>query len=324
MANKYLDKIISWKPIANFIAFSKRLVIPGFDSLPIYNVGEFFIKGIQKSSITTRSAAASFNFIIAIFPTILFFFTIIPYLPIDNFQEILIGLLNDVLPESAYETISSTVEDIISRKRGSLLSVGFILALYFSTKGIRSLIQAFNSTYHFKEKRSLIKIRLVSVLLVVVISVIVIVAILLIIVGTEALNFLIEKELIKGYFSYFLIQFTRWIIVVAMIFFTISFIYYIAPAKEQRFRFISAGSSLATILSLISSLGFDFYVNNFSNYNALYGSLGTLIIIMLWIYFNGIILLIGFELNASIQSAGTKNVMDKLQQKAEAEEKMEI
>ena len=99
----------------------------------------------------------------------------------------------------------------------------------------------------------------------------------------------------------------------------ISFIYYLAPAKRQRFRFFSAGSTLATILSLITSLGFDFYVNNFSNYNALYGSLGTLIVVMLWIYFNGIILLIGFELNASIQHAGTKNQFNKLTQKAEAE-----
>lgn len=320
MNNKYLVKILSWKPIKSFIAFSKKLVLPGFDRVPIFDVGAFFVKGIQKSSITSRAAATSYSFFLAIFPAILFFFTIIPYLPIDNFYEILMGLLGDILPQSAFDTISSTVEDIISRKQGSLLSVGFILALYFSTKGIRSLIEAFNGTYHYTDKRSFIKIRLVSVFLVILMSVIIIVAILMIIVGTEALNFLEEKDIIHGYFSYLLIQSTRWIVVIAMIFFTISFIYYLAPAKRQRFRFFSAGSTLATILSLITSLGFDFYVNNFSKYNALYGSIGTLIVIMLWIYFNGIILLIGFELNASIQHAGTQSVMDKLTQKAEAEQ----
>ncbi|MCF8297706.1 MAG: YihY/virulence factor BrkB family protein [Saprospiraceae bacterium] len=320
MANKYLDKVLSWKPIKSLIAFLKKLILPGFDRVPIFDVGAFFVKGIQKSSISTRAAATSYNFFLAVFPAILFFFTIIPYLPIDNFQEILMGLLADILPQSAFETISSTVEDIVGRKHGSLLSVGVILALYFSTKGIRSLIEAFNDTYHFDEKRSFIKVRLVSIFLVIIMSVIIIVAILMIIIGTEALNFLAEKDIIHGYFSYFLIQSTRWIVVIAMIFFTISFIYYLAPAKRQRFRFFSAGSTLATILSLVTSLGFDFYVNNFSKYNALYGSIGTLIVIMLWIYFNASILLVGFELNASIQHAGTQNVLDKLTQKAAAEQ----
>ncbi len=320
MFKRIYTKFLNWKVVSNFITFLKRIILPGFDGLPFFEVIVFFIKGIQKGSLTSRAAATAFNFFLAIFPAILFFFTIIPYLPIENFQEILMSLLNDVLPKSAFETISSTIEDIILRKRGSLLSIGFIMALYFSTSGIRSLIVAFNSTFHAIEKRSTVKIYLISLLLVIVLSIIIIVAITMIVIGTDVLEFLVAKGLIKGYFSYFLIQFVKWIVIIAMVFFIISFMYYLAPAHIQRFRFFSAGSTLATVLSIVTSLGFDFYVTNFSRYNALYGSIGTLIVIMLWIYFNALILLIGFELNASIQSAGVQSSIDKLNKKNKLEQ----
>lgn len=300
---EFYKKIIDWKPVSKTIAFSQKLVLPGFDGIAFYDVFLFFIKGIQKGSITQRASSLSFNFFLALFPAIIFFFTLIPYLPINDFQTTLFGILQSVLPENAFETVKSTISDILTNKRSGLLSVGFLMTLYFATNGVNAVIDAFNKSYHTSENRPWIKQRLISVFLVIILAVLLITAIALITVGSFLLNYLVEYGILKGEITIYLLFASRWIILLAMLFFGISFLYYFAPAKKKRFRFISAGSSLATFLILITTFGFNFYVTNFSKYNALYGSIGTLIIILMWIYFNAIILLIGFELNASISNA---------------------
>ena len=296
--------IVRYKPVLKFLQFTKRIILPGFDGLPLYNVASFFFQGIFKGSITTRASSIAFSFFLAVFPMIIVFFTLIPFVPIQNFQETLLNIIDNVLPDQAEAVVRSTVIDIIERPRGGLLSFTFVLALVFATNGFDSIIEAFNRTYHTLETRTWIKQKLVSSLLFLIITVIIIVSIAMIIAGDLFLNFLVEKHILTNLITYYLIEVTRWIILVAMFFFTISFIYYLAPAKASKFRFISAGSTLATLLSLLASVGFNYYVQNFSNYNALYGSIGTLLIILFWIYFNAMILLIGFELNASIQHAG--------------------
>lgn len=296
-------KILISGTVRSFIAFTKRLVMPGFDGLSLYDVSIFFVRGIQRGSITTRASSFSFNFFLAVFPAIIFFFTIIPYIPVAHFQDTLLQLMRDFIPEKAYGAVEGTLFDIVKRPRGGLLSIGFILAMYFSTNGINSLIESFNQTYHTIDTRSAYKQRLISILLVLILSVLVIIAITLIIVGPLVLEFLASKNILRDRFTLQMIIFGKWIVVVALFFFVFSFLYYLAPAKRRQFRFISAGSTLATGLTVITSIGFNYYVNNFLRYNTLYGSIGTLMIVMLWIYFNAIIVLVGFELNASIFNA---------------------
>lgn len=283
--------------------YSRKLVIPGFDGMPLYDVAAFFVKGLQKGALSMRAAAFSFNFFLALFPAIIFFFTIIPYIPIPGFQDKLLDLMQDFIPKKAYDVVEETLFDIVKRPRGGLLSLGFIMAMYFSTNGIHSLIEAFNQTRHTIETRSWIKQRLISVALVFILSMLVIIAIALIALGPVALKFLVEHNLLHDAFSYYLIIAGKWIISLAMLFFAFSFLYYLAPAAESRFRFISPGSTLSTVLTVLASVGFNYYVNSISQYNTLYGSIGTLIIIMVWIYFNAWIVLIGFELNVSIRNA---------------------
>jgi membrane protein len=212
-------------------------------------------------------------------------------------------MIHDFMPKSAYETVKETVEDIVTRPRGGLLSIGFILALYFSTNGINSLMEAFNNTYHLIETRSDFRQRLISALLVFILSVLLIISIGLMTLGPVILAVLIPEKILESTFYSILIWFLTWAVTIATLFFAISFIYYLAPARRRDFRFISAGSSLATLLVILTTLGFNFYVDNFASYNILYGSIGTLMVVLLWIYFNAISLLIGFELNASIYNA---------------------
>jgi membrane protein len=301
-----LNKILNLRPVLFLIGISKKIVLPGFDGVPLYNVAVFFVKGLYEGYITTRAAAVSFSFFLAIFPSLIFLFTIIPFIPIQNFQQSLLMLIQDFIPGPTYLSVKETIEDIVTHPRGGLLSLGFVLALYFATSGIHNLIDAFNSTYHAIETRSVIRQRLISVFLVVILSFLLIISIGLMTFGTHLLGWIFPAEILKSIIYIFVIWLIKWLIILVTLFFAISFIYYFAPAKKENFRFISAGSTLATLLVVITTQGFNFYVSNFSKYNALYGSIGTLLIILLWIYFNAISLLIGFELNVSIVNARKK------------------
>jgi membrane protein len=295
--------ILSWPVISWPIRVSKKVVLPGFDGLPLYDVTRFFIKGLWEGYIGSRASSISFNFFLAIFPSLIFLFTIIPFVPIENFQQTLLGLIHDLVPRTTYETIRETVEDIVTRPRGGLLSLGFLLTLYFTTNGIHSMMEAFNSTFHSIETRSWFKQRLVSTMIVVIISILLIISIGLMTFGTALLRLILPEEFSASMIYVSLFWLLKWLVILLTLFFTISFMYYFAPAKKRHFRFISAGSTLATILVIITTMGFNFWVDNFGRYNLLYGSIGTLMIVLLWFYFNSFSLLIGFELNASILKA---------------------
>jgi membrane protein len=285
---------------------AKKITFPGFDKVPLHDVAVFFIRSMVNGSITTRASSIAFNMFLALFPAIIFFFTLIPYIPVNNFQNELLDLFKEIFPTNVYNSLIDTLTDIVTIKRGGLLSVGFIAALYFSTNGISALMGAFNATYLTFETRSFIAQKLISVFLVIIITLLITVAIILLIFSQFAINYLIMAGILKLNITYYLVKSGNWIIIIALFFFAISFLYYLAPAKKTKWKFISAGSSLATLLTIVTSIGFSYYVNNFGSYNKLYGTIGTLIALLLWMYFNALILLIGFELNTSISNAQLK------------------
>ena len=294
------------KKLANFF---KKIKPIGFAGLNLYDVAIFFVKGLQEGAITTRASSLAFNFFLAFFPSIIVFFTLIPYIPIIGFQETLMEILSNILPPSTNNATFNTLDDIINNQRGGLLSIGFILALYFSTNGMSSLIQAFNSSYHIRENESIIKHQLLSILLTVVISALVFLTIILIIFGKTTITYLVDFQLINQNKIVFL-NIAKWIVLIFMLFIGITTIFNIGPAVKSKIKIFSPGAILATLFIILTSIVFSYYIDNFSQYNKIYGSIGTLIIILLWIYFNAIFLLIGFELNASILNA-KKNLTNK-------------
>ena len=271
--------------------------------MPVYDVADFFFTGIQRGAIKTRAQSLAFSFFLALFPAIIFLFSLIPYIPVDNFQNQLLDLIKNLLPVNAYEATRVTIEDIIKHQRSGLLSIGFLFALYFTSNGFMALMKGFNSSYHISEKRSPSKRRMASVVLTFILSTLLILAIVLIIFGEFATKYLVDKQILRTKTQIWLLLIGKWTIVLALFLMAISFLYYYAPSSKKRWRFVSAGSTLATALTILTSILFAYYVNNFGQYNKLYGSIGTLVIIMLWIYFNSLILILGFELNASIDTA---------------------
>jgi len=283
--------------------WAKRITLPFFDGVPLFSVAVFFWRSIVNGSLTTRASAVAYSFFLALFPATIFLFTLIPYIPIPDFQDKLFLLLKSVVPESTFGAIEGTVADIIMRPRGGLLSLGFVMALVFATNGVNSIMAAFDATVHNINRRNWIGQWLISLVVLIILWTLLALAIALVTGGQVLLDYLVEHTRSFDRFTYHLLSVTKWVVIVALFFFAYAFLYYMAPATKTKWRFISAGGSLATVLSILALFGFTYYINHFSQYNKLYGSIGTLLIILFLIYIMALILLVGFELNASIYQA---------------------
>jgi membrane protein len=281
----------------------KNIVLPGFDGIPISNVISFVIKGFQKGVLVTRASSIAFNLLLALLPASIFMFTLIPFIPIRNFQPELIRLFENILPANAFIFMRTTIIDVVTHRSGGWLIIMLIATIIFSTNGIHAVIHAFVVSAHNFKTRTWIDQRKISIVLLLIVVSLISVAVFLVIFGKYAVNRLVVLHIIKRNLVIYILLILKWILIVILLFLAISFLYYFAPAKKGDFRFFSPGSTLATLLFILTSLGFSAYVNHYGQYNKLYGSLGTLMVILAWLYLNSIAILIGFELNVSIKAA---------------------
>ncbi len=309
MKKKIEERIIQSKVYNAFLEILKKIRIEKRD-ISAYDIVIVFIKKVRKDEIIERANSVAFNFTLAIFPAIIFLFTLIPYIHYPPKLDVkILKFMQDVMPYSLYEAAASTIEDIVSKPRGGLLSLGFILALYLATNGMSSLMRAFNKCYKTVDKRSFIKTKLIATALTFTLAFELFFAIILLIVGQFFITMLDEYIQIKDYLVY-LIVVLRFVVIFIVFLTGISCIYYLAPAVHNRWRFFSFGSFVATLLSIAVSYGFSFYINNFAMYNKLYGSIGALIAMMVWLSILSMVLLLGFEINASIDQA-TKEKLER-------------
>lgn len=282
---------------ALFIDWTKVCILPGFSPLPLYTVASFFFTEIGKDSLVNKASSLAYNFMLALFPAIIFLFTLIPFIPKRiGFQKQLMELIVLILPADAYKAFEATLNEIVNKQNGGLLSFGFFLSLFFATNGVHSLMMAFNKSSLIIESRSWLKQRLIAVLLTITIALSVIICIVAMTIGV----LILKKLNIHGSFMVYLIQLSRWALLGILYFVTISILYKYGPSHVKKWKFFSPGSCLATILAFLTIWGFSFYIDNFSSYNKIYGSISTLIVLMIWLYLNSLILLVGFELNASV------------------------
>lgn len=297
---KIHQQFLKFKPYDQIIEWSKGTTLPGFGKLPLYTVFVFFFQEIARESILNKASSLAYNFMLAIFPGIIFLFTLIPYIPINNFQEQLLDLIQLALPDNAFDILETTLEDIIKRQNSGLLSAGFVLCTFFATNGLTTLMMTFNKSSLSSESRNWIQKRVVALALSLTIVSALTVGISLYAGSNYLINYLknhIDYDI--QWFWAFLIKTAQWVILFGIYFVTVSMIYKFGPSSKK-WKLFTPGATLATILAMLSFSFFTFYINNFSAYNKLYGSIGTLIVVMIWMYINALILIIGFELNASI------------------------
>jgi len=304
------------KPSQSLMKWAKRVKLFNKE-LSLYLISAIFLKKLKDNEINMKASAVAFNFTLAIFPAIIFLFTLVPYLPIDNLQDEILMLLSDVSPDSIDGQLYATVNDIINKPREGLLSFGFITALFLATNGMIALMNAFDSCYRSdKKKRGFLKKRLIATFLTFILAFILFMTIVLLIVGRIILDALSEIELMNKFYIN-LLDILRYVAVILMFFISNSVIFYLAPSVHRRWKFFSIGSVIATGLSILVSVLFSFYLDNFGLYNKIYGSIGAMIGVMVWILAISNVLLIGFEVNTTIDTA--KSHLKRLERKLERE-----
>lgn len=296
--HRFLRRFVFYRYL---VECTKYIEFPGFKPISLYTVAVFFFDELSRGTVANKASSLAYNFMLALFPATIFLFTLIPYIPIHHFQDNLLNLLEQIMPGDAYDAFQNTITDIVKNQNGKLFSFGFLTTLFFATNGVNRLMQAFNKSSLQTETRGYLRRRWVALVLTVVISVSLLVAVAIMIAGHKILIFLQSHIASSAHAWIFVIALLRWLIVILIFFVTVALLYRYGPAHKQRWKFLSPGAIVATALAVLTSVGFTYYINNFSSYNKIYGSIGTLIVVMIWLYLNSLIILIGYELNASIE-----------------------
>lgn len=281
----------------------RLIIIPGFEGVPLYDVLVYFIRGFTKVNLVDRAAAVAFNVFLALFPMILFLFTLIPYLPLQGVTTNLLEALQEILPPGTYESVANTIKEIMSIEHGGLMSIGLLLAFYFSTSAVSSFFRGFNMGDKEFGQVSFIKEQLYSILVMIMFVALLLLSIVLMTMGQRLLSVFFVKIHFYNDFVIFLINLLRWIIAIFALIVAMSLLYHFGDPRSKKFKLFTPGTLLFTGLFIVGTLLFNFYISNISTYNVLYGSIGGLIIFVMWIYFNCILILVGYELNKSIAKA---------------------
>jgi membrane protein len=300
---KIKQRILNTVAVRTVIVVSKKIVLPGFDGQSVYDVSRFFFEAITHGSIPDRAAAISFKFLLAFFPAILVLISLIPYIPVENLQETVMGKAQDLMPQDAYGLIESTLENLLSKKYSTLISIGFIFVLFFASNTIKAILDGLNASYHLSQSRKPVNQRLISLGLLIALPITMGLALVIMGLSGFVIEYLRINDLLGNFLTYYGLELLKWLISALLILLSISTLYNVANVNKNKWRLISAGATLSTFGVIVVSLGFAFYVNNFGNYNKLYGSLGALLVTLMWIYLNFITILVGFELNTSISKA---------------------
>ena len=297
---KKIEDNLAKVPVVNLLVrFGKKIKIPGLQGLSLYDVIEMYIIGIIRGALTTRAGGIAFSFFMAIFPFFLFILTLIPYIPIDGFQEGLFELIKDGLPPKTFDAVKNVIDDIINNQYGGLLSLGFLLSMFLMTNGINAIFGGFEHSYHIVEHRNNFKAYFIALGVSLLLTLFLIITVTLIILYQVALA-KIDKVGWINTNDLNLFYYGRALLFLIMIFIIVSFLFRYGTTEGKNIRFFSPGAILTTILSTIFFYLFGIYVVKFATYNKLYGSIGTLLILMMFVWLNSVILLLGFELNASI------------------------
>ena len=276
--------------ITNFLKTIKWEILYGFS---LYELLNLYFTGILKGSITTRAGSISFSFFMAFFPFLLFVLNLIPFIPIDNFDQIFLDLLESLIPKESSAFFHDIFIDINSNKRSGLLSTTLFFSIILIGSGVNSVFAGFSDSYHIEFSRNFIKQYLYAIM----VGFILVVVVLLATVFSIAFDFLIARDI--SIISY-LFLFLKYVFLMIIALIVFSSLYFFGTIQGRNLRFISPGSFMTTFLLVISTYFFGIYIDNFANYNELYGSIGALIIMMLYIWINSISLLLGFELNVVI------------------------
>ena len=292
-------------PLTYLVKKSKTWSPPGFQGMNLYAVLRHFLKDFDMPTFTEKASAISYNFIMSVPTSCLFLFTLIPNLPFVSKRGMkyqLHALIHDIVPSKTYNAgLIQFVDSFINGSKIGMLSFTFVLSLFFASGAVMGLMRSFNKNYVGFQRMRGLKARWEAIKLTMMLFGLLLLCLILLLLQWNILNWLGIKDLtIKN-----LIFYGKWIFIIGLIFYSYAFIYRYAPSTTRRWNLVSPGAVVSTFLSILVTIGFTAFVNNFGRYNILYGSIGTIMVIMIMIFLNSLVVLIGFEINLSINTLKT-------------------
>ncbi|WP_130734148.1 YihY/virulence factor BrkB family protein [Flavobacterium sp. J27] len=292
--------------IKNLVAICKKIRLSSLEGLTLYDIIELYVLGILKGAFSYRASAVAFSFFMALFPFALFILNLIPYIPIENFQDDFLFFVEKGVPPNTYDAIELIIKDIMNTSYKSLLSSGFILSIFLMTNGVNAILGGFEMSTHITITRGFFRQYFIALAISITLSLILIITVASIVI----FEVLIQKIKVQGLITndVHLIEWGRYLFVILMILITTSILYKFGTTETKNISFISYGAVFTTLLIVLTSYIFGIYVEKFARYNELYGSIGTLLVLMFYIWINCMVLLLGFELNATINKLKRKNL----------------
>ncbi len=277
-------------------------MISGFKGMSPVGVGKQAVKDFMEDDMNTHAAALTYRVLLAIFPFLIFILTLLGALNMKNFFDAMLDEARRVLSADLYSQFESILDQVQSGANGGLLSFGLLLAVWSASGGVRSVMHALNVAYDVEEERTLWKKYVASILFTIGLAVILLAAIMLMFLGPQSMEWLAGQI---GLGSVFVDVWTllRYPAAILLMVLAVALIYYFFPNVDQPFKVVSPGSVIAVVVWVIATLGFSWYLTNFGNYNATYGSLAGVIIMLFYLYISSAILLLGAEVNAVIFKA---------------------
>lgn len=305
MSEEIENKLNKIPLIKQLVVFTKAIKLKTLEGLSLYDILEMYVLGIFKGAFSYRASAIAFSFFMALFPFALFILNLIPFIPLENFQADFLEFVENGVPPNTYDAIEMILKDIMGTSHQGLLSSGFILSILLMTNGINAILGGFEMSEHITITRGFFRQYFISLAISLILSLILIVTVAAIVIA----EVMIQKINIHGYVAdVSVIEWSRYGFIILMILVTTSVLYKFGAKETSKISFISYGAVFTTILIILSSYIFGVYVEKFARYNELYGSIGTLLVLMFYIWINCMVLLLGFELNATISKLKRKNL----------------
>lgn len=303
MVQRLKRKLLYSRSNRRVIKWARRIILPGFEGFSLFEISRFFFRALFTGNLVMRASAISFKLFLAFFPAVIVLLTMIPYIPIADFQTKLLTTFHDMLPGEVYTFIESTLHDLLIRKHGTLLSVSFLVGVYMASNSIDAILAGFSDSTNHTTWHSPLKQRLLSIGLLVALTILTMIAIPLLTFSGTVIYQLDDLGFFTSYFQVAALFAAKWVVSIFVVVMFVSLLYNAGDPTARRFRLFTPGAILAMMLILLVSQVLAFFFSYITDYNALYGSIGAILAVQLWLYFNMIVLLVGYELNTSIVKA---------------------
>ncbi|MFC4688897.1 YihY/virulence factor BrkB family protein [Dokdonia genika] len=295
------QRLMRFKPFCWIVAMLDKVVIPGFEGMTLLNLSRAYFTGIIKGALGSRAGSIAYSFFMAIFPALIFVLNLIPYVPVPDFDIKFMAFIYELIPSQSLDFFRPIISDIAQNERAGLLSVAGLLALFLTANGINSIFSGFEGSHYNEINRSFFRQYAVAIATSIILALLLVTTISVVVYFEYLLVSLKERDFMSTDLDITLLSVGKNVFVLIMIYAVIATLYYFGTKEGRKSRFFSPGALMTTILFMITTYLFGIYIDTFGRYNELYGSIGALLIMMLYIWLNSNLILLGFELNATLQ-----------------------